>query len=105
MLLTDSIDFQLSNIYPFRSGYTWLVDKKNIVYSVNDTTFETKTIPISLLEKDRIYRIFSDNSQNKWIMTSNGFFVYNPFIDVLLDRKSTRLNFSHTQKYSMTSSA
>lgn len=92
LLLTDSIDFQLANIYPFRSGYTWLVDKKNIVYSVNDTTFETKTIPISLLEKDRIYRIFSDNRQNKWIMTSNGLFVYNPFIDVLL--KKTDRGFS-----------
>lgn len=87
------IALRLKQIYAFRSGYTWIVNLDNQIYSVNDTTLQINTLDIPIASDDIIHRIVSDNQLKKWIITSKGVFVCNQ--DGRLIRKISDIPFSN----------
>ena len=88
-----NIDFCPDNIFPMKSGHTWLTGESCKVYCVNDTTLSIQSFSLPLAENDRIYRIFADNKLQKWFLTSKGVFIYNRKNDVL--RKLTDQHFKY----------
>ena len=76
IFLSHQINLQLKEMYTFRCGNTWMINSDNQIFSVNDTTFQIKSINIPIAESDVIHRIISDNQHNKWIVTSKGVFEY-----------------------------